>query len=74
MVPFNFTSVVPEKGTTFTFGSRVCIANGSSGFNSHLVNPRGAEVPATTRRSDLDEFVDNLDEMMLPDLARELEE
>jgi hypothetical protein len=28
----------------------------------------------STRRSNLDEFVDNLDEMLLPDLAKQIEE
>jgi hypothetical protein len=56
MASFNFTSVVLEEGTTFTLGSWVCIADGSGGFNSHLVNPRELEVPAATQRSDLDEF------------------
>jgi hypothetical protein len=46
----------------------------SAGFNSHLANPREPEVPAATRHSDLDEFVDNLNEMLLPDLAREIKE
>jgi hypothetical protein len=27
MVSFNFTSVIPEEGTSFTFGSWICIAN-----------------------------------------------
>jgi hypothetical protein len=31
-------------------------------------------VLAATRCSDLDEFVNNLDEILLPDLAREIEE
>jgi hypothetical protein len=31
-------------------------------------------VPAATRCSNLDEFVNNLDEMLLPNLAREIEE
>jgi hypothetical protein len=44
------------------------------GFNSHLVNPRELEVPAATQHSNLDEFINNLEEMLLPDLARELEE
>jgi hypothetical protein len=42
---FNFTSAMLEEGTTFTFASWVCNANGSGGFNSHLVNPSELEVP-----------------------------
>jgi hypothetical protein len=30
MVFSNFTNAVPDEGTTFTFGSWICIANGST--------------------------------------------
>jgi hypothetical protein len=43
-------------------------------LNSHFANPREPEVPAATQRSDLDEFINNLNKMLLPDLAREIEE
>jgi hypothetical protein len=39
------------------------------GLNSHLANSRKPEAPTSTRSSDLDEFVDNLDELLLPDLV-----
>jgi hypothetical protein len=65
---------VLDEGTTFIFGSWICIANCSGGFNSHLVDNREPEASAATQCSRLDEFVDNLDEMLLPDLAREIEE
>jgi hypothetical protein len=35
---------------------------------------QGAETSATTQRGDLDEFIDNLDEILVPDLDREIEE
>jgi hypothetical protein len=60
MVSFDFTSAVLDEGTTFIFGTWICIANGSGGFNSHLANFRESETPAATPRSDLDEFIDNL--------------
>jgi hypothetical protein len=50
------------------------LANGSGGFNSHLANSRESETPAAAQRSDLDEFIDNLDETLLPNLAKEIEE
>jgi hypothetical protein len=74
MALFNFIRAVLEEGTTFTFGSSVCIANGLGSFNNHLANPRELEVLAVTQHNDLDEFVGNLDKMQLPDLAREIEE
>jgi hypothetical protein len=43
------------------------------GFNSHLDDSRKPEVSTPTRSSDLDEFIDNLNELLLPDLARQIE-
>jgi hypothetical protein len=51
---------VLNEGTTFTFGSWVCIANGSGGFNSHLSNTRKPEVPASTSSHDIDNIVEDL--------------
>jgi hypothetical protein len=70
MASFNFTSVVLDEGTTFIFGSWICIANGLGGFNSHLTNSKEPEASSTTPSSDLDDFIDNIDSMMLPDLAQ----
>jgi hypothetical protein len=50
------------------------IANCSSGFNSHLADTRELEASAATRCGRLDEFVDNLDEILLSDLDMEIEE
>jgi hypothetical protein len=36
MAYFDFTSAMLDQGTTFIFGSWICIANGSGGFNNHL--------------------------------------
>jgi hypothetical protein len=74
MASFEFTSTVLDEGTTFIVGSWICVANGSGGFNSHLANTREPEVYVATQRSRLNEFVDNLDEMLLPDLAMEIKE
>jgi hypothetical protein len=70
MAYFNFTNAVLDEGTTFVFGSWVCVINGSGGFNSHLADTSESEASAATQCSDLDKFVDNLDEMLLPDLMR----
>jgi hypothetical protein len=69
----SFTSTVLDEGTTFIFGSWICITNSLDGFNSHLIDSRKLEAFTRTRRSDLDEFIDNLDELLLPDLAVEIE-
>jgi hypothetical protein len=68
----NFTSAVLDKGTTFIFGSWICIANGLGGFNSHLVDSRKPEASTSTQSSNLEEFVNNLDELLLPDLALQI--
>jgi hypothetical protein len=73
MASFDFTSVVLDEGTTFIFGSWICIANDLGGFNSHLAETSKLEALVATQCSDLDEFIDNLDEMLLPDLAGEIE-
>jgi hypothetical protein len=69
----SFTSTMLDEGTTFFFGSWICVANGLAGFNSHLVDFRKPEASTPTRRSNLDEFIDNLDKLLLPDLARQIE-
>jgi hypothetical protein len=73
MASFSFTSIVLDEGTTLVFDSWICIANGSGGFNSHLADSRKPEAFVATRRSKLDEFIDNLNELLLPDLAGEIE-
>jgi hypothetical protein len=73
MAFFSFTNTVLDDGTTFIFGSWIYVTNGSSGFKSHLADYRKLEAFAATRHSDLDEFIDNLNEFPLPDLAGEIE-
>jgi hypothetical protein len=73
MASFNFTSFVLDEGTTFIFDSWICVTNSLGGFNSHLANSREPEASTSTRSSDLGEFIDNLDELLLPDLALQIE-
>jgi hypothetical protein len=42
------------------------------GFNSHLADSKKLEASAPTRCSDLDKFIDNLNELLLPDLVRQI--
>jgi hypothetical protein len=70
MASLNFTSNMLDEGTSFIVGSWICIANGLGGFNSHLVDSRKSEASAATRRSNLDSFINDLDELLLPDLPR----
>jgi hypothetical protein len=48
MASFSFTSTVLDEGTTFIFGSWICIANGLGGFNSHLADSRKPEASTPT--------------------------
>jgi hypothetical protein len=43
------------------------------GFNCHLANSKEPEASSSTPSSDLDDFIDNLDDMLLPDLAQQIE-
>jgi hypothetical protein len=54
-------------------GSLICVANGLGGFNSHLANSKELEASSSTPSNDLDEFNDNLDDLLLPDLAQQIE-
>jgi hypothetical protein len=73
MASLSFTSNVLDEGTTFIFGFWIYIANGLGGFNSHLIESRKSEASAATRCSNLDSFIDDLDELLLPDLPRQIE-
>jgi hypothetical protein len=70
MALLSFTSTMPDKGTTLIYGSWVCVANGLGGFTSHLVDSTKLEASATTRHSNLDYFIHELNELLLPDLPR----
>jgi hypothetical protein len=72
MASFSFTSNVLDEGTTFIFGSWICVASGLGGFISHLLNSRNPEASTTTRRSNLDSFIDDLNKLLLPDLPRQI--
>jgi hypothetical protein len=63
---FSFICTMLDEGTTFIFGSWICVANGSGGFNSHLADSRKPEAFAATRQSNLNKFIDNLDEFCTP--------
>ena len=64
MAPLD-NNVVPAKGTTFYIGSWVFVADGSGGFDSHLIDPSAPEASEAARRRAVDEFVNQLDEISL---------
>jgi hypothetical protein len=74
MASFTFNYAVPNQGTTFTFGSWVCVANGSGGFDSYLSNPRELEATLANKCSITSDHANITVEMLLPDLPKEIEE
>jgi hypothetical protein len=74
MESFNFTSAMLDEGITFIFGLWVCVADSAGSIRRHLVNDIKLEASAASQRSSLDKFINNLDETLLPNIAREIEE
>ena len=72
MATFAFSTMTPPRGATFIFGSWVCVANGSGGFDSHLTN---SPTPKSSTSEDSNKLVRSHDRgvMLLPDLAKEIE-
>ena len=70
MATFAFSTMTPPRGTTFIFGSWVCVANGSGGFDSHLVNSPTLKISTS---EDPNKIARSLDcsITLLPDLAKE---
>jgi hypothetical protein len=73
MASFKFTSDVPPQGTMFVFGSWVCVADGAGSFRRFLIDMK-LKTPAASFHSDLDEFVDNLDDLSIHGSATRIED
>jgi hypothetical protein len=73
MASFQFTRSVPSQGTTFVFGSWVYVADGTSSFHRLLVDMK-LKTLAASFHSDLDKFVDNLDDLSIHGSATRTEE
>ena len=67
MASFDFSFPAIEAGTTFILGSWVCVAKGSGGFSSRLVNPTSTKAP---QQEQLGEITST--EILLPEIAREV--
>jgi hypothetical protein len=68
MASFDFSFPVINAGTAFVFGSWACIANGSGGFYSHLINPTSTKTP---RQKQLGKITSA--KILLPGIAKEIE-
>ena len=64
MAPLD-NNVVPAKGTTFYIGSWVFVADGSGGFDSHLINPSIPKTSKIARHQEVNNFDDQLNEIPL---------
>jgi hypothetical protein len=63
MASFKFTSVVPPQGTTFVFGSWVRVADDAGDFRQFTTDVTKPKSLVASFHSELDEFVDNLDDL-----------
>jgi hypothetical protein len=72
MASFSFIRSVPSQGTTFVFGSWVCIADGAGNFWRFLIDVK-PKTFAADPRSGLDKFVDKLDNLALHTSATQIE-
>jgi hypothetical protein len=73
MASFQFTRSVPSQGTTFVFGSWVCISNGVGSFRRFLIDMK-PKTPTVGPHSDLDKFVDDRDALPIHGSAMRTEE
>jgi hypothetical protein len=72
MASFKFIRSVPSQGTTFVFGSWICIADGVGNFQRFLVDMK-PKTAAADSCSDLDKFVDGLNNLPLHASATRIE-
>jgi hypothetical protein len=74
MASFKFTSAVPPEGTTLVFGSWVYVADGAGDFRRFTIDVMKPKTLAASFHSKLDEFVDNLNDLLTHGSARKIEE
>jgi hypothetical protein len=73
MASFQFTRSLPSQGTTFVFGSWVCVADVAGSFHRFLIDMK-PKTPAAGSHSDLDKFVDDLDDLSIHGSTTRIEE
>jgi hypothetical protein len=74
MASFKFTSAMPPEGTTLVFSSWVCVADGVGNFRRFTIDVMKPKTLAASFHSELDEFVDNLDDLLTHGSARKIKE
>jgi hypothetical protein len=73
MASFRFTRSVPSQGTTFVFGSWVCIIDGEADFRHFLVDMK-SKTPTAFSQNDLNKFIDDLDDLSIHGSAMRIKE
>jgi hypothetical protein len=74
MASFKFTSAVLPVVTTLIFGSWVCVVDATGDFHRLTIDVMKPKTLAASFHSELDEFVDNLDNLLIHGSARKIEE
>jgi hypothetical protein len=74
MASFKFTSAMLLEGTMLVFSSWVCITGGVGNFHRFTINVMKLKTLAASFHSELDEFVDNLDNLLTHGSAWKIEE
>jgi hypothetical protein len=72
MAAFKFSRSVPSQGTTFIFGSWVCVVDGVADFRRFLVDMK-PKISAVDSRSNLDKFVKDFDDLSTRASATKIE-
>jgi hypothetical protein len=65
--------MLPE-GTMLIFGSWVCVADGAGDFRRFTIDVMKLKILAASFRSELNEFINNLDDLLTHGSARKIEE
>jgi hypothetical protein len=74
MASFKFTSAMLPEGTMLVFCSWVCVVDGMGDFRQLTIDVMKPKTLAANFHSELDEFVDNLDNLLTHGSARKIEE
>jgi hypothetical protein len=74
MASFKFTSAVPPEGMTLVFGSWVGVADGAGDFRRFTIDAMKLKTLTASFHSELDEFIDNLDDLLTYGSARKIGE
>ena len=61
------STLIPEEGTTFVFGSWICVADGQGGFSIHLADSQDLKMNPLSSSGNPSDLADHLSEIQLFD-------